>query len=200
MYVWRGTGAIGLIVCIGAGCRRGDLEPAVPRDTSGPAVTTPTDPTPPPDAVGSGAADCSGAAAEAPLTLATVSDHANVRGLFVDDGAVYFGAATDGDPARVDPSHGVLCRVPKDGGAVEELWSGPGWPYGIGTTDRAIFLMTYDYRSRGGQVRMRARRQRVRYRGIVAIDGDVRQPHGRGRRRVLDGHHRQRRLRDAHDR
>src|SRR4051812_27945895 len=107
MYVRWGARAIGLIVCVGAGCRRGDLEPAAPPDTSGPAVTTPTDPVPPPDAVGSGAADCSAAAAGAPLTLATVSDHDNVRGLFVDDDAVYFGAATEGDGVVMIASQGV---------------------------------------------------------------------------------------------
>jgi hypothetical protein len=150
------AGAFGLIVSIEAGCRRGDLEPAAPHDMPAPTMTTPTD-VPPPDATGSGAADCAVAAAEAPLTLATVSDYADVQGLFVDDGAVYFGAWTDGDSSRLEPSKGVLRRVPKDGGDVEDLWSGAGWPLGIATTDEAIFLMTYDYRSRAGVVRMRER-------------------------------------------
>jgi len=105
----------------------------------------------------------------APTVLATAPDQDALDGLLVNGGQVLFGGwrtverppEAGGAPFEMV---GVLRRVPADGGAVEELWTGNGAVNDIASAPGALLFLAYDFNSRTGHL------NRISPAGGVAVE------------------------------
>lgn len=122
----------------------------------------------------------------AAVVLATAADVDFVNGLAVADGKVYFsgGRTVESDPGSGGPPRqtvGVLRRVSTAGGAVEDVWSGPGGGDDVAVGTQAVYFLTYDYYDRHGRL------YRLPNAGGSAVELATWHSHGSSQSLVVDG-------------